>query len=258
MSETEQPLPPVPRPLNPRANRRAWVEQPVRVWMILSFLVVLGIIYVLADQLPEGIAERHIIKTYKPVTAVMHDVGKIHDTTWRHTAITGGAEEDRWATMIYPGGPAEGSSRELETDRLEGKHPGDSVDIRYDPSHPEVWTDRMEPEPWGGRLLIVWMLLPALAVAVLMMLVRRRQMLRIWREGEPIIATVLDSRQSAIAPRSRLIRFTIDDSADRRVHSTFFPNSAGRIEKGDQIGMLALAKNPGRAIVAGLYTGESG
>jgi hypothetical protein len=240
--------------MNPRARRRAWAEQPVRVWMILSMLLLVGIIYVLVDQLPEGIAERQIIKTYKPVTAVLHDVGKMHDTTWRHTAITGGAEEDRWATMIYPGGPPEGSSRELETDRLEGKHPGDSVDIRYDPSHPDVWSDRMEPEPWGGRLLIIWMLLPALAITLLMLLRRRQLMLRIWREGEPIIATVVESRQSPIAPRSRLIRFTIDDSPDRRVHSTFFPNSAGTIEKGDQISMLALPNNPGRAIVGGLYS----
>jgi hypothetical protein len=251
---TDDNLPAVPRPITARGRRRAWVEQPVRVWMILCALLLVGIGYVLVDELPDGIAERRIIYHGQQVTATLKDIGEVHDGDTRHTVRTDASIDERTVTLVYPGGPPDGSMRVLETSRFQDKRPGDLVDIRFDKLHPEDWTDRTEPLPWSARLTIVWMLLPMLVVTVGMMLFRKQQLLRIWRQGQPTVATVVDSRQSAIAPRSQLIRYTIDDSADRRVYSTFFPNAAGSIEKGDQIMMLALPEKPGRAIVAGLYS----
>ena len=140
--------------------------------------------------------------------------------------------------------------------RFEGRHPGDTIEIRFDPDHPEIWTDRTEPQPWMARLAIVWMLLPAVIIAACMMLLRRRQIINIWRNGLPATGTVVDLRQSSIAPHSRVVRFTLNDSADRRILSTFFPMAAGDLNKGDELVLLTSPTNRARAIVAKLYVEE--
>jgi hypothetical protein len=164
-----------------------------------------------------------------------------------------GAAGDRTVRLMYKdsAGKEIESQREMQTPTYAGRGPRDVIDIRFDPARPEAWTDRTEPQPWFARMAIVWMLLPALLLALMMMLVRRRQILRVWTEGVPMTGTVVDTRQSPIAPRSRVVRFTLD--GDRRIFSTFVPISAGEVSRGGELVMLASPTNPGRAIVAELY-----
>jgi len=130
---------------------------------------------------------------------------------------------------------------------------GQSIPLRIDPSEPERWTDRTEPPPWLAEMTAVLFLLPLLLLAVLMMLWARRRALNIWRRGEPAVAVVVDTKQSSIAPRSRVMRYALRDGADRRVFSTLAPYAMGPLEPGDEVMILHAPGNPGRAVVAELY-----
>jgi hypothetical protein len=63
----------------------------------------------------------------------------------------------------------------------------------------------------------------------------------------------IDTKQSAIAPRSRIVRYAIKDAADRRIFSMLFPQSAGVPEKGEEFEVLYLPNRASRAIAAELY-----
>jgi hypothetical protein len=155
--------------------------------------------------------------------------------------------------MDASGKTVDSALRALENPASDGKRVGDSIPIRFDPDHPDIWTDRTEPQPWVARLAIVWMLLPALLVALVMLLLRRSQVLRIWRDGAEVFGTVVEIRQSAIAPRSRIVRLTLDGSDNQRIFSSLFPNSAGEVHKGDELLLLRLSPNASRVIIAELY-----
>jgi hypothetical protein len=50
-----------------------------------------------------------------------------------------------------------------------------------------------------------------------------RKILRVWENGVPIEGTVVDLRHSAWAPMSRLVRYTLAGSRDRRIFSALAP-----------------------------------
>jgi hypothetical protein len=244
-------FPTVPRPLTARVRRRSWAEAPVRTWMVLTLLIAASLGYLAITNILEGLSERRVI--YNGVIASATIVEVNGDSDPRKAIATNGAVGDRTVKLKYrdASGKEIESERELQTSRHKGRHPRDILQIRYDPDKPEAWTDSTEPRPWFARLAIVWMLLPALLLAGIMMLIRRMQILRVWIEGVPMTGTVIDTRQSPIAPRSRVVRFTLDD--DRRIFSTFVPISAGDVSRGGELMMLASPTDHSRAIVADLY-----
>ena len=97
--------------------------------------------------------------------------------------------------------------------------------------------------------------LGALFMLMLMLTVwRRRGVLRVWRDQPLAPAVVVESRHTAIAPASRLVRFTFSDGDDRRVHSTLMPARAGVPAHGEMIWLICPPDKPSRAIVAELYS----
>jgi hypothetical protein len=129
---------------------------------------------------------------------------------------------------------------------------GDKIPIRVDQDAPKVWTDRAQPKPWLVDFTIVLFLVPLLVVLGLIALLRRMQVLKIWRKGEAAAGVVVDLKQTAIAPLSRVVRFTLAEGSDRRVFSTLHP-ARGAPGPGDVIWVVFPPRNPGRAIVASLY-----
>ncbi len=222
--------------------------------MVLTFLVGVSLAYLAAQNIRDGLNDRRLVANGIRTTATLIDVSGNADP--RKTVAMHGPTEDRTVHLSYQdakGNTIDSAPRALENPLSDGKHPGQTIDIRYDPDQPDIWIDRAEAQPWIARLTIVWMLLPALLVSLLMLFVRRFQMLRVWRDGVEVAGTVVELRQSPIAPRSRIVRFTLGDPENRRIFSTFFPNSAGEINKGDELLLLTLPSNPSRAIVAELY-----
>jgi hypothetical protein len=248
------PLPAPPRPLNSRARKRSWAEAPVRAWMGASLFLAVLLAYLIAQNIHDAILDRRLIAQGVPTTAKIVDIAGDGDP--RKAVAMHGATDDRTVHLSYTdqhGNAVESASRPIENPKFEGRHPGQTIEIRYDPERPESWTDRTEPLPWAARLTIVWMLLPLLIIALIMLVVRRAQVLTIWRDGVEANGTVVDLRQSAIAPRSRVVRVTLKDSEDRRIFSTFFPNAAGALQKGDELLLLTSPGNRSRVIAAELY-----
>jgi hypothetical protein len=231
-------------------RRRSWAEPAVRVWTILSILIGVALASLAVQNISAGLTDRKLINQGTKTRATLVEVNG-----QKGTAVSfKGSVEDRTVRITFRGAPADLRNRALENESNEGLRPGYGLDIRYDPSNPDNWTDRTEPQPWSQHLAIVLMLLPALIVAVAMLLLRRSQVLALWRDGVPTTGTVIDSRQSAIAPRSRVIRFTLAGSESRRILQTFWPQHAGPIDKDDELLMLAPPTGKSRAIVAELYT----
>jgi hypothetical protein len=242
-------LPPAPRPINPRASRRSWSEAPVRIWAILSVIVLLAAVYFTTTRVSAALTTRRLVTRGSKVIAVVDsangvkDLGRKYDRRDRNTCDL---------TYTGPDGVKRTVQQELSPQPgiLEI---GKTIELRVDPEHPTVFTDQLEPPPWRSELSALIVPLPLLAFSVLMMWWRRSRVLAVWRHGEPVNAIVVDSKQSATAPLSRVVRFALADGEDRRVFHLLYPTRAGELSKGDPLLLLAPKANPARAIAASLY-----
>jgi hypothetical protein len=100
--------------------------------------------------------------------------------------------------------------------------------------------------------MLVWMLLPVPVVLLGIALLRRREVLNIWQSAPAMEAIVMDSRHSSIAPKSRVLRYSLREG-DRRVCATLYPLAAGVPAEGETIVIVAPPEAPQRGIVAKLY-----
>ena len=258
---TEHLVPPVeltqtPRHVTPRAARRSWNELPVRIWVILAVAVGFITIYFTIDKYLSGRYERWLITQGLPVQAELNRIQGTRDRSQSFKRTdrlqvelnydVPGTEHPR--QMYVPGWlsqlPADPPPREIRV--------GELIPVRIDPNNPTVWTDRTQPLPWIAEFTIVVLLLPLLALLLVVMFIRRQQVLGVWRRGEVAAAVVVDHKQSATAPLSRVIRFTLADGSDRRVWSTLHP-ARGAPQPGETVWVIYPPGNPGRAVVASLY-----
>jgi hypothetical protein len=247
-------LPPVPRPITHRARRRSWAEMPVRVWMILTLLVAIVTVYFTVTQVRQARRDRWLIE---------HGV----DVVAKFTMVNGDpVPKRRPRNEPLPLSTAKftlnGREYELKIDRLEAK-PGTyamvgsdehALRIKVDPNDPTGrWTEQTQPRPWSQELTAVGFLAPLLVLLFIVMLWKRRGVLKAW-SGDPLTpAVVVETRHTATAPMSRVIRFTLRDGADRRIWHTLMPTAAGIPQQGETIWLICPPNNPGRAIVAKLY-----
>jgi hypothetical protein len=244
----------VPRHVTPRGRWRSWNELPVRVWVILSLAVLLITIYFTVSTYLSGRYERWLIAHGDPVEA---EVLVIEGTRDRR----GGFKRSdtlrvqlgyEYQGQRYEYLQTQGLLSRIESRRAPMIFVEDKLPIRVDPSNPTAWTDRSEPLPWYAEFTIVLFLLPLLVVLVLLALIRRYQVMSIWRKGEVAAGVVVDLKHTAVAPFSRIVRFTLADGRDRRVWSTLHParNVPG---PGETLWLVFPSNKPGRAVVADLY-----
>jgi hypothetical protein len=206
--------------------------------MILAAVVAISLAILGGKNVVAGLAERKLIVSGVVTTAKIADARPEADGTVAYTLNY----TDQAGNAVEADGP-------IETKKPDELHTGQTIDIRYDPANPTHWTDRSEPRPWPEQLLTVLILLPLLALALAMMIWRRRQMLRVWRDGNEMIGRVIELRQSPIAPRSRALRLALN-SPDRKIVSILYPLSSPPLQKDDE---MILVVQRGRAIVAQLY-----
>ena len=245
-----------PRPVTPRASRRSWNELPVRIWVILAVTVLFITIYFTIDKYLSGRYERWLITQGQPVQA---ELNRIQGTRDQNQSFK---RTDRLQVELNYDVPGTNHPRQMYVPGWLSQLPpqaappeirvGQMIPVRIDPNNPTVWTDRTRPLPWIAEFTIVVLLLPLLALLLLVMFVRRQQVLNVWRRGEVAAAVVVDHKQSAIAPLSRVIRFTLADGSDRRVWSTLHPAKAAPAA-GETMWVIYPPGNPGRAVVANLY-----
>jgi hypothetical protein len=244
----------VPRPVTPRAARRSWSELPVRIWVVLAVAVAMITAYFTITKYFAGRYERWLITQGAALEA---------DVMWINGSKRPGDEFKRTdrlqAQLGYtpPGGQrmdyVEGWLAQLPDQKpVPLIRVGDKIKIRIDPAAPRTWTDRTQPKSWLAEFTIVVLLLPLLAVLGLIAWVRRRQVLGVWRSGEIAAGVVVDLRQTAVAPLSRLVRFTLAEGDDRRVCSALHP-AQNVPQAGDVIWLIMPPRTPSRAVIASLY-----
>lgn len=130
---------------------------------------------------------------------------------------------------------------------------GEDLQIRVDPSNPRRWTEQTEPSPWSKELIAPALLIPVAVVLTVLTVIRRRSVLKTWQQAPEAVGVVVETRHAAIAPRSRLVRFTLQDGLDRRVWSVLWPASRDVPHPGQSIELICPPNRPSRCIAARLY-----
>jgi hypothetical protein len=126
------------------------------------------------------------------------------------------------------------------------------IQVIIDPAEPTRWTARLEPTPLQHELLPAMLLTPFVVVPLLVALVNRRRVLRIYRDGEALLARVVGTGHSAAAPGSRLIRCAPHTGGDGRVIKTALPTRKTP-PVGQNLWLIAPPNRPQQAVPAALF-----
>jgi hypothetical protein len=260
------PLPAPPRPLNPRARRRSWQELSVRIWSVLAVVLALITLYFTVATALQGRQLRWLLAHGQLIHA---DVYEINGTQERRITFKRSDPLRVWVKFALPGHPDVVGERMLAQlpDPKATIRVGEKLDIRVktddiQPLNPiekpgimlaNTWTDRTVAPPWHVQYTVVLLLVPLLLMVSAIAWWQRSRVLGIWRDGAAAAARVIGHRHTAVAPRSRIVRFTLQDgSGDRRVWTALHP-AHDLPAVGSLIWIVHAVDHPGRAIVARLY-----
>lgn len=266
--ESTEPLPPepapAPRPITPRAARRSWQELSVRVWTVLAMVLAVITVYFTVSKVLEGRELRWLLSQGQAIDATVYEI----NGTKQRIVFKRSDPLRVWVQFQLPGHNNVVGERMLTQlpDPKQTIRVGDKLPIRVDPKDIQplneiekpgvmlanTWTDRAEAPPWHVEYTVVLLLVPLLLIVAVIMFWRRARVLGVWKNGESALATVIGHRHTAIAPRSRIMRFTLEDGDDRRVFNTLHPVK-DLPPVGDVFWVVYPQGNPGRAIAAKLY-----
>jgi hypothetical protein len=241
------PPPGPPRPLTPRVSRRAWAEPHVRFWWVLT-LVLLGIgAYVGGSHWLAWSREVRMIRSGRVVDAEILTAGGL-SSRWQQLP------PDSIVTLRYE---VDGKTYD-QTGYLKGRTEfilvHSKVPVRVDPADPNLWTARTVPASLAQELTGALVVLPAFVALAAVSLVVRARTARVWRDGDARRAIVVESRQTALAPRSRLVRCTPADAGDNRVVQVYVPaGAAAGLHAGDELWLLFPPGRRGRPVAAAWF-----
>jgi len=238
------PLPPAPppRPVTSAANRRSWTEPLVRFW-ILATAVLLAIGgWFVTQQFVASRSEQWLIVHGSSVNAVLIEVNG----------------DSRTGAKFPPGSPCtlkfdwQGQTVNVHgmltsNDFLTN---GQTVQLHVDPNDPTDWTDRKEPEPLAHRLIAGAVIIPAALITALAAVLLRQRVLRVWREGQSFLYTVVDARYSALAPLSHTVRCVVSTGRDSTVITVHLPMKLPRPQHGEVLWLIHPLGKPKAAIAA--------
>lgn len=234
-------LPAPPRTTGPRVRRRSWAEPRVRsLWLAAVASLVIAA-YLLASRYLEWRKDARLVHQGLPVSANIRQTATetLRGKTQPANSIV---------TLDYTvNGRAYVAQGVLRGRTLEFKV-GDDVPIRVDPADPSRWTGATEVPPLGPGLIPGLIVLPVVGIFALASLLARARLLRLWRDGQAVEALVLESRQTALAPRSRAVRCTPADPDDRRVLDVYVPHTLAGLRRGDALRVLVPAGRTSPAV----------
>lgn len=239
-----------PRAVTPRGSGRSWHERRVRLWLLLSVIVTLTTVYFAIRDINIALRERRLILEGTKVAALIESIDGFDRKSRDFTR-----DEPRRLRLSYPGGDGKTytTEQQLPGRQVGSIRVGDSVELRMDPNDPSIVTLQTQPKPWPASLAVVCLLAPTSILLLMWTFIQRKRVLAVWRDGEATEAIAIDQHRSGIAPRSALLRFTLDAEDDRRVFSTLYPHSAPPLETGDAFWIVMPKNKPDKAIVASLY-----
>jgi hypothetical protein len=221
----------------------------VRLWWLSAIVIGLIASYLGVTQLAAALEDRRLIVQGRPVEATVVELDQTRSTMTRPMD----RNVPREVVLQYEtpdAGPLEVKGR-LDPRPGESVQVGQTLQIRVDPADPRRWTDRSRAKAWLAEMTSVALLVPLVAALLIVALIRRAAVLRVWREGHASEAVVVDTAHSAMAPRSRALRLTI--KGDTRVFTSLYPVRAGVPAVGDTVWVVAPPGRPHKAVVARLY-----
>ncbi len=252
-SSDQSPLPPdhapsaapadPPRPLTATARRSASAEPRVRFWIYAALVLTVIAVWFSVDRIREWSRLAALIRNGRLVTARVQTL----DSLGRATP----ASDPVKLTFTLNGTP------QLVEGVMEGRsgfvQNNTEVQVRVDPNNPGRWTTLQSVPILPAQLLAAFIIFPVALLLLLLALFLRRRILRIWRNGQAIPALVVETRQSAMSPRSRAIVCTPRDGRDKRLFTVFVPTRIAQFHEGDVIHLLALPHHPDKVIAAILF-----
>ena len=236
-------LPDPPRHLTARVRRHSWTEPRVRSWWLVASAVTAVTLFLLGSGYYVWRRDVDLIRNGREVSAWIYAADGI-PIPGRHRPPSAPV------TLRYEVG-----GKKYEVDgylrgRTEPFIIQTYVPIRVDPDDPGRWTARSKPDALWPEMLGGVILLPAVPVLAAVVFFQRARVLKLWRNGRAVEAVVLESRQTAMAPRSRVLRCAPTESSDRRVIGVYAPDRAGRLAPGDTLWILTDPAGGSRAAAA--------
>lgn len=241
-------LSPPPRPLTPHVRRRAWSEPHVRSWWLLTAALLLIGAYVAGREWRVWSREVQLIRSGQVVDAEITSAAGL-SSPWQQLP------PDSLVTLRYD---VDGK-RYNQTGYLKGRteyiRVRSRVPVRIDPSNPDQWTARNEPARLAQQLTGAAVVLPVFLVMGAVSGWQRARLLRLWRDGEAVSAIVVESRQTALAPRSRLLGCTPEHAGDNRVVQVYVPHGSpeAALAPGEALGLIFPPGGRGRPVAAAWF-----
>jgi hypothetical protein len=246
-------LPATPRPVTRAVNRRSWRELRVQAWWKSAVVVGLITAVVTAGYIREA-AKRHRLLA----TGIMLDgiLNRVEGVSAR--------ENPNWKVMRDHSVPVEVGvvlpDGRLAT--LEGTLPAaqgflavnGKIKVRVEPDDISNWGESVQLLQWWEVVAVpLLFMVPVVLIALAIAEVQRRRVIAVWRNGIRAEGVVVDVKQIAMAPRSRLVRFTLVDGPDRRIITSLYPPGSTPPAPGDALNLIYPIDRPQHAIVADLY-----
>ena len=230
---------------------RSWAEQPVQVWWKCALVVAIVMTHVTVIQVRAHLREQDILEHGLPVTARIVELNnrKLGTGSYRPSR-----ETENYVKL-------EGTLPHGQPFKYEGILPkqdgfaelGGVLPLRVDANDQSRWVEVREQRAFWHELMAVFLLAPVILLMLALAQWRRMAVLKVWKLGKERDGFVVSCKHSAMAPRSRVCRYTVPDPFDRRVFHMLYPIRHGVPREGDMLKLLVLPDQPGHAIVAEFY-----
>ncbi len=238
--------PPAPREVTRAASRRAWHEPHVHFWWIVAIGLVGAALWIAVAQTITWNRDARLIRGGTRVDAVIWPAGA------RVKGRPIGPEDAMTVEFHWNGEPVAFSNRRL-IGRGTPTISGETIPIYVDPQDPTNWTARSSPPSLVKLMVGAFAIVAVAGVLSLVSVLKRRGVLSTWRNGEARQAAVVETSQTALAPRSRLVRCALTDGSDRRLINVCIPHRVAHPQPGDGLWLVMPPGKPDKALAAMMY-----
>lgn len=238
-------FPPPPRPFTPRILRRAWAEPQVRFRWIFGLIVLIGALWFAISGMRGWFRDKSLIQ----LPTVLAKIKRANDDIHLGRPVPMGAavlvELRRDEQPIESWGTLAGYES--------AKPPaiGEDIPIHVDPEDPNRWTARNEPPSLVVSLFPALICLFFVILAFIAAWMRRRSVLRIWRDAPAVPAVAVEWQHNALAPRSFSAKCSLaEPTQDRTLFQVIVPAAAAQRSKAADGQLIVLVPEHGQRMAA--------